>query len=666
MPIVVSCECGKSFTARDEHAGKTARCPACQRSLTIHSFAMIVEQVMDPEGGGAVLACGLIGRGSCRTGDEVAILSAGAEVCRSIIADLQVLNKPPGYAVAGDQVAMRLESISAEYVQQGMEVAGLAIQSELPPEIAPAAPAAPPPPKPPKTSPGPALRPWPAAAAAPIASAVSAAPLGREPAAASYGLLLAVACGFLILGVIFSGWHLHKTLNPQVVRLPFGFQPPKPAASTFETLKALLGLAQSLLAGLTMMWVVNSITRLDKYANWIVWRSEGLSKPIGEPLGSSLPYILPWTVCGGLLVIMGVGFQSGGAGDMMMSQFLPGNSLALVAIGGLLFLTGLGCGEIRRFYWRMAQAGLAIPRRKRGGEISIGPPARVGGGETHTASPMFMTLALVALACGYGILTLPTLPKIIDNINIEAGSVTAATRTAVIREAWSALAMFATLTLGIVGGGYTLHLLGGLWGELVQSWNRAAHSIALPKRPYFGEIGTQGFSASAWTIGGAVLVLDLYLVMKILDAANAVSGRRGGGDGVFPALIASLCFPACAVLFMWWLGALKRDSHRFVQATSVVPRSHEEVNQSGGLRIAAIGLLCVLGAQTIMLLYQMYQILETFSKIRGSGAEFVAGALMGVLLVVGLVLLPLFWLALVALDLDRAASNLQVCHEVRS
>jgi len=35
MPIKVQCACGKSFAAKDELAGKTVKCPACQQPLKI-------------------------------------------------------------------------------------------------------------------------------------------------------------------------------------------------------------------------------------------------------------------------------------------------------------------------------------------------------------------------------------------------------------------------------------------------------------------------------------------------------------------------------------------------------------------------------------------------------------------------------------------------------
>lgn len=35
MPIKVQCECGKAFAAKDELAGKTVKCPGCQKPLKI-------------------------------------------------------------------------------------------------------------------------------------------------------------------------------------------------------------------------------------------------------------------------------------------------------------------------------------------------------------------------------------------------------------------------------------------------------------------------------------------------------------------------------------------------------------------------------------------------------------------------------------------------------
>ena len=39
MPIQVACDCGGTFSAKDEHAGKRAKCPNCGKVLTIGGLA---------------------------------------------------------------------------------------------------------------------------------------------------------------------------------------------------------------------------------------------------------------------------------------------------------------------------------------------------------------------------------------------------------------------------------------------------------------------------------------------------------------------------------------------------------------------------------------------------------------------------------------------------
>ena len=43
MAIQVICSCGKSLTARDEHAGKRAKCPSCGSVITIEEAAVLEE-----------------------------------------------------------------------------------------------------------------------------------------------------------------------------------------------------------------------------------------------------------------------------------------------------------------------------------------------------------------------------------------------------------------------------------------------------------------------------------------------------------------------------------------------------------------------------------------------------------------------------------------------
>src|SRR5262245_42215320 len=52
MPIKVQCECGKAFAAKDELAGKTVKCPGCQKPLKIPGGAA-TPAAAAPKPGGA-------------------------------------------------------------------------------------------------------------------------------------------------------------------------------------------------------------------------------------------------------------------------------------------------------------------------------------------------------------------------------------------------------------------------------------------------------------------------------------------------------------------------------------------------------------------------------------------------------------------------------------
>jgi hypothetical protein len=47
MPLLFSCDCGKTLRVADEHAGKRTRCPACARVLTVPE-GILVEEAEPP------------------------------------------------------------------------------------------------------------------------------------------------------------------------------------------------------------------------------------------------------------------------------------------------------------------------------------------------------------------------------------------------------------------------------------------------------------------------------------------------------------------------------------------------------------------------------------------------------------------------------------------
>ncbi len=166
------------------------------------------------------------------------------------------------------------------------------------PSEAAAVPPAPPPglgvPPPPRAT---AQAPRTPASADPAAVAADKAPLGPEPAPASYGLLNGVAWASLAYAVVIVCWQIYGLFK--VGGLGSGM-------SFMDVIHAILVMAQILLAAAAGIFLTGCITRLDRRAAWIAWRSAALPKPVGEPPESSLPFILPWSVAGGVMMITGL------------------------------------------------------------------------------------------------------------------------------------------------------------------------------------------------------------------------------------------------------------------------------------------------------------------------------------------------------------------------
>jgi len=105
------------------------------------------------------------------------------------------------------------------------------------------------------------------------------------------------------------------------------------------------------------------------------------------PPGSSLPYILPLTVCGGALIVLPAMAVEAETESLLAGFFaLP--------YGAGLMLAGLSLGELRRFFWRLEWLGQALSRAAK----SKSPIASVRPAAFATAS-LIMLGALTSSAC---------------------------------------------------------------------------------------------------------------------------------------------------------------------------------------------------------------------------------------------------------------------------
>ena len=80
MPIQVACSCGQKFSAKDELAGKRAKCPKCGQPLVIGALAKAKVASSDPLGGSGGVS-GLM--------DQAGFEKAGGTACPKCNAGMQ-------------------------------------------------------------------------------------------------------------------------------------------------------------------------------------------------------------------------------------------------------------------------------------------------------------------------------------------------------------------------------------------------------------------------------------------------------------------------------------------------------------------------------------------------------------------------------------------------
>ncbi len=472
-------------------------------------------------------------------------------------------------------------------------------------------------------------------------------PLGKEPTSGTYGLLLMFAYVLLALRVILGIQELYM-----LIARPDAAINAAAASSTISlgtqsrvlpTIQAVFSISLHLVWALLSVLTVARVELIDRLSTWLAWRSGARTEAVSEPPGSSLPFILPWTVCGGLLVVSGIvvfaNYHSVEPGTVPpLSLTSRYGSLALLGSGVMLFLMGLACGELRRFFWRMQQVARSLPRRTRGEELGIEPALAPKVKRAATGSPAYVLLMLPVLLLLYA-LTIATM------------TATGATFSALIQDNW-AIALAALI--GIVGGAFSIFKLTGHFSETLSAWEAAAETVKTIKRKSYGASSTRVLTIVNWTVGALFTAaqVTMFLTMPL-----SVPGE---------AKVLLFCSGIMIMLFLGWLASLKIDCTRIVKATSAFGRGTQS---SSGLLTAtrALKILCV-----VCLIWTGVMLVPAYLEIAALSASpmmkdyflmMVLAAIQSVLGVLAITLLPAYWFSLIALDLDQACANLQHIQE---
>ena len=467
-------------------------------------------------------------------------------------------------------------------------------------------------------------------------------PLGKEPSAGTYGLLFMFAYALVALRVILGVLELYALFaspEPAVARTSSAAASMR-QSPVFPVIKTLISITLDVVwAGLAVL-TVSKLEMLDRLSTWLAWRSGARTEAVSEPPGSSLPYILPWTVCGGLLVVGGIVALTAGpggaaAGMPTVSLASRYGSMALLGSGVMLFLMGLTCGELRRFFWRMQQLARSLPRRTRGEELGIEAALAPKVKRAVTSSPVFVLIALPVLLLLYGLF-------------IATMTSTGATFSALIEKNW---AIALAVLIGIVGGAFSIFRLTSLFSETLSAWEAAAETVKTTKRKSFGASSTRVLTIVNWVVGALFTAaqVTMFLTMRL------------GFPGEAKVMV--FCSGVVISLFLGWLASLKIDCMRLVKATSAFGRG---TASSSSLLITAkaLKIRCAVSlVWTIVLLVVAYLEIASMASSSPFMKDYflmmILASIQTLLGLLAITLLPAYWFSLVALDVNQACANLQ-------
>lgn len=265
-------------------------------------------------------------------------------------------------------------------------------------------------------------------------------------------------------------------------------------------------------AGLVLVFLTRALARNDAGAVRAAWRAGLITGPLPPPQGSSLPYIAPVAVAGGVLPAV-VAFAQ--PDDLE-------EALVAAAIGAGLFYLGFALEDLRHFVWRQACLAWQCCKPVSGAR----PPDELRGapacGCLLSGSGALVALAFLMFFC-------------------HAPSRSWGSRSEAV--------LLLLCAVASAGAAYSLYLLGWGWDNAVANW-----SLAAPKRPAGEKPGLWWFCAVpfVWALGG-------WFWVMLMCMRHGPPGRDAEGIAVFS------IFGAVTV-FTIWLGVFLWSVHRWREA----------------------------------------------------------------------------------------------------
>lgn len=469
-------------------------------------------------------------------------------------------------------------------------------------------------------------------------------PLGFPPAPKSYAGLVAISAGGILLALAVAGLHLRASQEgfsfpvPDTLRQLL-LSPPSDRLTTL--LESLLGVLVALLGLRSAL----DLRRLDRRAAWIVWRAGARAESPGLGFRGRVRFALPFGLAGVLVAAVSLAALLEAEPAPRLDVLPVGPAWGLV-LGVLLVLGGVAVSEVRRFLWRMEDLGHALLDRPRGQEVSIGA-VRVGSGESQACMAPFFTNLLLWTT---GLVCVLVTWKELSAWHTRAPAPPEARLFFVV--------LNLTACAGLMGGLVVLHRLSIAWAQMLFEWEDMGATTGLLEPPGFGQRAARVFFWIAVSAAAVSGLLGLGLLAHRLQWENDFEPMAWWTLVLLSAALAL----ACGAL---WLAQLKQETTRFMRAASAAagdpaPRGR---NHLAPLVLAVL----TLALAAAVLLAEANALVQAGISLRknGLGLPELLPHLTWRLIGWVTLLLPSAGLALVALDLDRAANFLEACVEVR-
>lgn len=474
---------------------------------------------------------------------------------------------------------------------------------------------------------------------APESAAIPEPPLpelGAPLQGATFGMLRVLT--WVLLGGMLTGnlLSLYKEMQQaSAMRGPnsVGFY------ANIQVLVACANIVRDLIVGLGFVFIGQAIVRIDALAAWLGWRSGGIAHLPEESRSSSLHYILPLCVSGGLICIGALMFW------FMSDDFggrlgLSATSITawILVFGVVLFMNGLGFGDLSQFFQRMTDLGRGVRLRKRGTELGLGEPLRPSP-PIPTNSPAYLLFATAALAVCFGV-----------------GALVAKSELNLSDTSWMMTLVFGgVLALIMIGGAYSMYHLSLRWREALAAWEWAAASIAPlseGRKRVVRASTLGGFSVATYTLAFVQVVIMLFVwALMPLKTAFELKVLMVGGV-------------ALSLLFLLWISTLRADVFRFraaLQTCATNPRGR----QNSGALPWALFVLAILYAVGLVVagLVTNAEIFGGNTAMEKEEYASVLGVALGFTMLIGYSAIPLLWLGLMVRDFGAAQKSLAELRE---